>query len=264
MGRDRVRDRAHEVGRVRLAARAEIGGLELVEVRRDLEPHVFERADVVERVDAARRPQRDPRLLERRQRRKRQILRVPLVGGAEHLGLAPDDVLEPEPQPQPVVERLEVEVRLLELLGALLTRAAVPRARGLAEVEHHRVEVARAQRLAQPDARQVEALRVEQRGVAERGAGAVGRGPERGLAAAAREPLVVRARHAVAVLRDTALRRGRERARRAVCVLVERERALLAALAPGEVGVGRVEARHHAAVVAAGLRAESPESRAAP
>ena len=105
--------------------------------------HVLERADVVERVHDARRPQRDARLLEGGQRGQRQVLRVELVGGAEELRLAPDDVLEAEPHPQPAVEHLDVDVGLLQLLVVLLRLAAVPGAVRLVEVELEAVEVAR-------------------------------------------------------------------------------------------------------------------------
>ena len=127
--------------RERLAAAAEVGGLEVVEVDGQLEPHVLERADVVERPDAAHRPQRDARLLEARQRREREVLRVELVGGAEQLRLAPHDVLLADADPEPAVEELDVEVDLLELLLVLLAGAVVPRQLVLAEVL---VEVGRA------------------------------------------------------------------------------------------------------------------------
>ena len=99
-----------------------------------LEPHVLERADLVERPDGAQGPERDARLLERGQRREREILGVELVGGAEQLGLAPHDALLAQAQPELAVEELDVEVGLFELLGLLLARAAVPLELGLAEV----------------------------------------------------------------------------------------------------------------------------------
>jgi hypothetical protein len=158
VGEDAVGDRAHHVGRVRLSARAEVRRLELVEVERQLETHVLERAHVVERVDEARRPQGDARLLEARQRGQGEVLGVELVRGAEELRLAPDDVLQAEAHPQAAVEHLDVDVRLLDLLGALLAGTAVEGALDLAEVEVEAVEIVVGDLPLQAPAGQVAAL----------------------------------------------------------------------------------------------------------
>ena len=99
------REAAHALERrVGLAAATEVGGLEVVDVDGELEAHVLELADVVERPGAARGPEPDARLLEVRQRREREVLRIELVGVAEQLGLAPHDRLLADAQPQPALE----------------------------------------------------------------------------------------------------------------------------------------------------------------
>ena len=148
--------RAHGVGREGLAAGAEVVRLVLVEVGRHLDPHVLERADVVEREHRAARPQRDACLLEVAEGHEREVDRVELVGRAEQLRLAPDDALLAETQPQAVVPHLDVDEGLLELLLVLLARAAVPGALGLPEVERDRLGVAARDRVAQPLAREVQ------------------------------------------------------------------------------------------------------------
>ncbi len=55
---------AHQPDRVGLTAATEFERLVVVEVRGNLESHVLERTDVVERVRGARGPQRDARFLE--------------------------------------------------------------------------------------------------------------------------------------------------------------------------------------------------------
>jgi hypothetical protein len=145
-----------------LAAAADIGGLEAVEVGGHLDAHVLGGADVVEGPDAADRPQRDARLLEARQRRQREVLRVELVGGAEQLGLAPHDALTAGAQPQPAVEELHVDVGFLELLLPALAVAAVPGQLALLEVLARVVEPALVARPAlEARARVEDALRAE-------------------------------------------------------------------------------------------------------
>ena len=131
---------ADEPDRVGLAAASEVDRLEVVEVHRELEAHVLERPDVVERPDPADRPERDPALLEARKRRERDVDGIELIGGAEELGLPPDDVLLAGPDPEPRVEHLDVEVGLLQL-PLVLARAVVPLELGLAEVLVERVEL---------------------------------------------------------------------------------------------------------------------------
>ena len=58
------RESAHRFHGERLAAAADVGGLEVVDVDREFEAHVLHLADVVERPGAARGPQADARFLE--------------------------------------------------------------------------------------------------------------------------------------------------------------------------------------------------------
>ena len=156
----RGRNIASPWDRVGLPAGAQVGRLHLVEVHREFEPNILERTHVVERVDEARRVRRDTRLLETRKRGQAEVLRVELVGGAEQLRLAPDDLLEPEPHPEPIVEEAGLDVGLLQLLGVLLTRTAIPREIRLVEIDVEAVEVAVLVEADQTLARYVETLRV--------------------------------------------------------------------------------------------------------
>ncbi len=141
--------RADQIDRVGLSAGPKICRFEIIEIERQFQTHIRERAHLVEGPDPAHAPEGDPRFLQARQCRQSKILGVELIRGSEEFGLSPHDALLADPQPKPAVKHLDIDVGLFEFPLILLARAAIEGAVDLGNIERIFPETAIGQRRAQ-------------------------------------------------------------------------------------------------------------------